>query len=345
MGLHIVIWISLLLCVGCQSSSLSSKVNVSQLSSELPQWGLEYTSVGQGLMAIDVQLDEQIVPMFLDTGATQSAVFDNKLRSLMLTTKAQQEIAIHGLSGRESRPFTWAKNIAFGPLVVANARLAILPARNYEATPGQKEPAGLIGMDLLSEYQLYHDYKNSRIYFLPADLDIKYDQESWSYMPLRPSLSDNEDRGLHFLTLKAGVFSVPAMIDTGSEFNVINWSASKVFADFIVLRHRLLDAWTLQGANGEFKPEGQANIKNISGGEKFWPSLPFYIRDLDGLKILGVRDEPFIIMGQPFLKDTTYVLDFPRNAMWIKLDQDEIKSDKYITHEFRATRIKRMSDQ
>ena len=122
---------------------------------------------------------------------------------------------------------------------------------------------------------------------------------------------------MHFIELRVDGRKTPALLDTGSEFNAMNWNSAS-YTQAKHLRRKLRKDWALQGANGTFDPVAKANLKLIRSGQKFWEDKDFIIMDFKSLDILGAEDDPFIIVGMNLLAEETVVLDFENNIMAIK---------------------------
>jgi len=56
----------------------------------------------------------------------------------------------------------------------------------------------------------------------------------------------------------------------------------------------------------------------IRSGQKFWDNKDFVIIDFKSLDILGVVDQPFVVVGMNLFREETIFIDFEQNLLAIK---------------------------
>ncbi len=328
----ILIWLG-----SCQTAPSSTQsLTWSDLMSHSDDLGVipvPYRYTGQGLMVIDVNIDGVPMPMFLDTGATKSALFEDFTSRLTLDGQGYKQSMIHGLDGKNHRPLTTVSKLTIGNNKIRDLEIAILPKRDYGEKRPAQPPGGLLGMDVLSEYVLVGDAGLGLLYFIPNDqLTIKTPQD-WGLVPLVPSVPGYRDWGLHFLEVRIADKLFIALLDTGSDINVINWESGRSVRQIRDLRRRLHDDWEYQGAVGKFDPIARVSVKNMRAGQKIWDQQEFFIMNTDSLEVMGVKTIPFAITGAPILQQQSFVMNFSQNELWLKgrqtraLQLDDIYDD------------------
>ncbi|MDB2437179.1 retroviral-like aspartic protease family protein [Hellea sp.] len=267
------------------------------------------------IVAEDVRINGQTLRFILDTGATQSAIFESSLEQLDLNLTSHKDTMVHGMMQSKQHRLVNIPNVEIGSLQFLNKPMVILEDRSLGSEQA-KDYDGLIGMDVLSDYQIYVSPVLREMRFIPNASQI-YVPNYWRRVELleNPFLAD--DRDLHFIELRVDGRLTPALVDTGAEFNAMNWSSAS-FSQAKPIRKRLRKDWELQGAIGTFEPIAILNMELVRGGQRFWKDKDFIIMDFKSLDILGVSDEPFVIAGMKLFADETLFIDFERNYMAIK---------------------------
>lgn len=273
----------------------------------------------RGLIVLeDIKIDGHPVDMVLDTGATQSAIFEASLNRLDTKMLSYGETMVHGMMQSKQHDIVTLKKLEVGPLQFLTKPMVILDNRDLGFSD-VVEYEGLIGMDVLANYKVYISPKAGELRLIPnrADVLIPY---YWDKVELieNPFLDDN--RSLHFIELRVDGRKTPALMDTGSEFSAMNWNSAS-YTQVKYIRRRLRKDWELQGASGTFEPVAKVKLKRVRSGQKFWENKDFIIMDFESLDILGAEDEPFIIVGMNLLAEETFVLDFENNILAIKPEQ------------------------
>ena len=270
----------------------------------------------KGLLVLEnVEIDGASLNFVLDTGATQSAIFKGTLDRAGLNVTAQEERMVHGMIESQNRRIVTLPQMTIGPIqytqkqviVLDNPKLDFAESENYD---------GLIGMDILSDYNLLISPSLQELKLIPKEREI-YVPSYWSRIELTQNPFQADGRNLHFLQLRIAGRRTPALLDTGSEFSLLNWSAAR-FAQVKSLRRRLERDWQMQGAVGVFKPRTKVRLESFRGGQKFWSNKDFIILDFESLDILGVADQPFIIAGMNLFAGEAIFIDFERNFLAIE---------------------------
>lgn len=287
---------------------------------------IPYRFYGKGIFMIRLNLDGQEDMNFLvDTGATQSALYRSAVSRLGLEELENASISVHGMVQSGQRPVVVVPSIAVGDRSIENVRMAVLKNRIINDTAGPR-PDGLIGMDILNEYRIYVDAETQTFNLIPRALPAPEIPWQWKTVELmsNPFIEDGHD--LHFLKIRLGNHQLPALLDSGSEDNLMNWSDKK-FPQLRFAKRKLRERWVLEGAIGKFDPHYLINAKDLRSGGKFWKESRFIVMNFEGLEILGIKDQPFAIAGSPLLARETFYLDFAENIIKFKPSLYEVNKD------------------
>lgn len=308
-----------ILSMSCQTTPLEMQKNI-PLSEALKSKdiiSLPYRLYHDRVFTVDViSLDGKTLPFLIDTGATKSALYRRTLPKLGLKPEDGREIQIHGMHKSGARPVVSVPNLTLGTRALEGVEFAILKNRVGDKISGL-HPAGLIGMDILSDYRIYVDAKARTFNLIPRTIPSPKIPYKWETVRLETNPFSERDHGLHFMKIRVGNQLMPALLDTGSEDNLMSWNVSK-FPQLRRARKRLYEDWLMEGAIGEFDPDYAVSVKNMRSGQKYWEKSEFLVVDFKGLGILGVEDQSFLIAGSALLVDETFYVDFAENLMRFK---------------------------
>jgi len=315
------------LLVACQTtSSLSSKRSSPTLAKTLAERdviSVPYRIYGKSVFILDLKSHEgKTLPFMVDTGATRSALFKSTVKKLDLVAEEDTTINIHGMMQNGRRPVVKVPALALDDLILSDLKMAVLDDREGVAE-SLINPAGLIGMDVLSDYRVFVDADLQTFNLIPKSLARPQIPTHWENVQLYKNpfkeVPDNHD--LHFMEIRLGNKLLPALLDTGSEFSLMNWSVA-VYPQLKRARRKLYETWLIEGALGTFDPMYKIKAQDFRSGQKYWDSKEFIVMNFDGLDILGVSEQPFLIAGSNLFSDQTFYMDFEDNIIRFKNDRD-----------------------
>ncbi len=268
-----------------------------------------------GLLTVPVRInDAKPVRFMIDTGATRSAIYKSSALELGLPIESEKTVQIHGMIQNERRPEIRASKFVLGNYSVINTPLAILDRPKDEALEIETDLSGILAMDILINYQLIFDHKSKTLHFTKNRKKPLKIPQHWKQIKLTTNPYIDDGRNLRFLEMRMIGSNTSALLDTGSELNIMNWHVAK-YPNVRQLRKRLRETWKLTGAIGQFKPRVRAQIKGFRAGQKYWRNQEFIVMDFDSLDILGIKDKPFIIAGVGLINETSFILDFRHNIL------------------------------
>lgn len=278
---------------------------------------LDYELTEQGLVVFSLGLPQIGERKFiLDTGATTSALYQQRLPSDTSIGSDGEIVRIHGITASEMRPTLTLSEIKIGASTIRNVNVAILEQPQHKELL-LRQVSGVIGLDVLASYRLLIDPMRRKLVFIDnRTLPILFDT-SWVSVSLTEMPFGQDVYGLHFLELRVNGAQTYAMLDTGAEFNVMNWNFKNLW-QLSIRKRSLRKEWEHNGSIGEFKPRGTANLEEIKSKDYSWIRQTFLVFDLNAFNSVGLQDRPLMIAGMPFLKDKTVLLDFEKDLMWIQ---------------------------
>ncbi len=269
-----------------------------------------------GLMfAENIEIGDQKLTFLIDTGATRSAIFETPLKTLTVNNKRKSQVLIHGIIESGKRDIVTVPKFTIGEVTFIDQALVILSDRD-SGLKRSGEFDGLIGMDILSNYKLYASPETSDFRLIRSNIMLTIPSD-WERISLIENPFKDDQRTLHFMELRIAGKLTTTLLDTGSEFSVMNWNTAQ-YSQLRSLRRRLRKKWELQGAVGTFKPIAKINLGRFRGGEKFWNKKQFLVMDFNSLDVLGIGEHAFIVGGMNLFKDETFVIDFENNVIAMK---------------------------
>lgn len=245
-------------------------------------------------MTVDVQLNGRGPFHFVvDSGADTTAVGLKVARDLQLPLGTP--VILNGMTDRNIVDRVHVASLKLGPSTISNLEV---PALKEEDLGGD----GMIGIDALVRQRLMMDFDN-RI--------IKVEDAA------RPAAHFTDEiviiarlqHGQLILThVKAGGFSLDAVIDTGSEITIGN----------LALRDRLMSRnlnkdWTVAttGVTGRTVDLQLGQLRELRVGSIVLHNIPIAFADVPPFKVFGLSDTPALLLGTDILQNFRKVsLDF-----------------------------------
>lgn len=259
----------------------------------------------------------------IDTGATLSSIYPDVQKRLGLLPDQKTAIRVHGMIAAQLQPLTKLSGLTLGGKELPTMPVAVIPRAKEDTSTAQKfrapEHDGIIGMDVLRRYHLYIDKPGKLVQFIPRELGRPSAPINWHAAELTRNPFLEDGRELHFFQLRLGNGLTPALIDTGSQFNMMNWN-TKRFPTLRAVRKRLRKDWEIEGAIGSFKPVTKILSKNARAGQKYWGDNEFLVLDFESLNVLGIDGKPFVIAGMPMFSEAAVLIDFENDRMYFKPD-------------------------
>ena len=305
-----------LIASGCSTVPEPQTPLLSEVLSDVRvvKYPLRKTEAGRWLVEVTIN-DSQTADMVIDTGATFSAVFDDVARRFSFDVDAEKTIRVHGISDNEITPTTRVDQLGFGQDLYFGKTVAIIE-RQDNATAEDLKVDGVLGMDILNHYRVHINATEERLYFIQNRLPDVILPDKFVAIDLYDNPFSNVAPSLNFFTAYVKNRTMTALLDSGTDVNIINWHAAK-FAEAQSIRSVLRHNWKIAGAVGEFKPVARANIQQFEVDKYVWEDVLMIIKDTDNLEIIAMHDKPFVIAGVGLLNDRDLYLDFENNKLWL----------------------------
>lgn len=312
-----VVVLAFLNCCAAYNAKLPQSWTPEEFINDARVFSMPFEVVGEGLFVVEVGINGLESRQFVvDTGATKSAIYRDTLKKLDLTSVINSQVNIHGMTTVAPKPQAQLMHVRLGTLEINNLDVVVL---DKDRLIGEDtfQADGIIGMDILRNYRIYVDGDTSTFHLIPSFLPAVEIPIDWRFVELKPNPYLETDHGLHFIELRIGNRLIPALLDTGSEFNIISWD-SLHFPQLRSMKRRMREDWLIKGAVGEFDPVSQVNVENFRGGQKWWEHRVFYVMNFENLEILGVDQKPFVIAGGNLLAGNSFYLDFDQAQLFVR---------------------------
>lgn len=319
------------LMTGCETSEITSSQSstLSKLLGQKDVVTLPYRREADGLFLVPVGTDEGPRNFLIDTGATRSAIFKGGTSYLYSEPNKEEFANIYGLIETGQRPIVALRNVTLGTMDLSGIKVAILPKREQDDfTRLPNPPTGLIGMDIIDEHAIYVDIDNHTISFIPEKYEAPLKVKNWVKINLYHNPNAVLQRNLHFFDLRVGNHLMPAVLDTGAEFNIINWDATKI-PEIRRLKKQLRETWKVQGAIGTFDPAVRIKVNGMKAGPKRWGVHDFIVMNFKHMDGLGYEDKPLVIAGSKMLGERSFYIDFALNEL--RIEPEPVNASKTFT--------------
>lgn len=314
----IIILLSMVVSVACQSLPENRIIPLEKLLKRDAVIATSLVPNDQGILYVQVKSERASGYFLLDTGATQSALFRGSGLADISKNKFSGSANIFGLVEHGNFPLISIDDLVIEAHSIPKMEFVVLPGRDDQIVPNSiKGIDGLLGMDFINGYNLFVDWPSLKIYFLPHSVAQPDIVESWIPVKLMNNPNSEFGRELNFFNLRVGNHIFPALFDTGSEFNVINWQATQIPA-LKRLQRRLRKNWEIQGATGAFDPSVRIDVNALRAGQMRWSPKKFIVMNFDHLDGIGFKDKALVIAGSPLLKDKRFFIDFKRKTVWFE---------------------------
>lgn len=179
------------------------------------------------------------------------------------------------------------------------------------------DPIGVIGLDILADFRILIDPGKQNILLIdsktpPIELD-----RSWRHVSMIQSPYGKNIYRLHFVEVKVNGTATYALLDTGTEYNMMNWKFKNLW-QLKEIRRSLKSDWEHRGAKGPFNPKALAELSSTKSSNYDWGKQTFLVFDFKTFHHIGLKEKPLMIVGIPFLKNRAAMIDFPNNKIWLR---------------------------
>jgi clan AA aspartic protease (TIGR02281 family) len=243
--------------------------------------------------------------MMIDTGAARSSISSELAAQLHLPQSRSRKITVHGIGGemKAARPVV-AHDFRLGNGFLKDYDLTVINyAGGKKGIPGA--PAGLLGIDLLSGFELEFDFPNRMLtLYTPENCSGKFLPWTGPYETIE---GQRQFDGQLQIPIRLNKVDINAVIDTGASSSALGIdTADDVGVPESALQ---LDRKSMSmGASGVPQQAYQHRFDSLTVGETTYRHVP-----------LSVQDEHFgvmqMILGMDF---------FRRRKLWVSFKTEQI---------------------
>lgn len=310
-GKHLVVMGALLLnLAACQS--VKSPSNLLDLADSPDANTIILSETLDGLMVVPLSIDGVERPFIMDTGATRSVLFRDAMSDID-ALDLQGTLRIHGMFGTRDAVGRRVGNVSFGRSDIGAVDFALLDRRRDDSEEADP-PIGIIGLDILRRFRLFAPESGGKLVLLESDAPRPIIPDDWGRVELETNPFGGEQNHIRFMTVRVGGRTAPALLDTGSTFNLASWSLAR-WPQVRHARKQLNRRVQLDGAVASAKPRVSIRAVDLRAGSHIWHDMNLIVQDIDSLGILGIDDQPVMIAGVDLLADRTFYLDWDANEL------------------------------
>jgi len=256
----------------------------------------------------------------IDTGATETLVFENLANSQGYQPSGGPRKKILGLSATAEYPTYHVGDIAFGAITLDNAKCVVL----QDWMVDDRSPHGVLGLDILSAYRVVFDANRQEVLLYDSSTPLSAEEQEWSSAQISPDGFGREAGSLFTVVGFVERKPVRFIIDLGAAGTVINRLAAGSMLQnrnelSLSLAPRLSTAPIGQVADAlDEKIEAQTvMVRKFRLAGITWSRKVFIAHNAHIFAELDVDDEPFGLLGADLLRDRSFAIDFPARRILI----------------------------
>lgn len=273
---------------------------------------LQYHRETSGRIVIPATVNGQGPFRFaLDTGASISAIFTPASDIMQPPLPLTRDIKVQGLIGTGLYPAVHIDVIAVGEARWRDVEAVVLPA------DGDTTIDGLLGLDFLRDYVVVFPHRERVVHlFHPGQFDASA-YAGWAGVPLVARTVGGSGAQLFFLDLEINNTRIPAVLDLGVGFNIMNFAAAALLG---LTRETLADnaSETVFGALDAAPEVFRVQIRAIAAGNLRWRNESFVIGDLPVFETLVDAGQPAAILGTTLFLRRDLVIDFAHSRLLLE---------------------------
>lgn len=284
--------------------TMDSKTNIERGKEKVIE--VPFTMAGK-LIAVQVLLNGQKRPFILDTGSPR-VILNSKYFSPK-DTKSKKIASMNGVGGNISDiDITKIEQLDFHSLQINQQDLLTIDLSHLEEEL-DTEIYGLIGFELLKDYDVLYDYEGQTISLIqPASYDSYVEEnlkgkKSETY----PLLMSGH---IPIIETQVAGKQVKMGIDSGAETNLLDLTLHSSLLSQI--KHHTTD--TLSGADKSAKIVLKGKIKKTKVGKQVFKDMETVFSDISHLNLAYKTDMQGII-GYPFLSKQKTLISFKRQEV------------------------------
>jgi predicted aspartyl protease len=231
----------------------------------------------RGWFTTTVRINDHPVVMVIDTGAAHTAVSPELVKQLHLPQDRHSKLIVHGVGGdRQAAYPVIAHAFRAGAGHLVDYEMLVANVVEPGAKLGPDVPQGLLGIDLLSDYELEFDFPNRTLtLYTPSNCSGNF--VPWSG-PFEAIQGKRQLDGILFVPVSLNKESINAVIDTGSSSSSIGADTAHALgvSDDALKRDRAIKAF---GINGIAVRSYRHRFDSFTLGRTTFLEAPLFVQD------------------------------------------------------------------
>ena len=239
---------------------------------------IPFTLIGK-LIAVEVNLNNKKRTFLLDSGSPKT-ILNSKYITSKDTTKKKSISSLKGVSGNISgMDIKQIKELDFAGIVIRNQDMLTIDISHLEtALETNTNIYGLIGYDLIKDYDVLIDYKNKKLTLIKPDFFTEYKDTRWSNSKLT-TIPFELTEHIPIISAKIGNENYAFGIDCGAEENLMNIELLDPMSKYL----KKIKTSTLWGADKNSKETTKGKIKKVVIGKKKFKKMSTFFSDISHL--------------------------------------------------------------
>ena len=252
-----------------------------------------------GMIFIEANVNGKMGTFILDTGAPGVILNEKPM-------KKSEDLVAGGLNGTVEIGEVDIENFAWGIINLSNIKGYSLDISHLEES-FEKEIAGLIGFNVLSDFELLFDYENKQVQILSAHKNELHKNNK----PLQ-KVAFQKQGHLPVIQAKIGNKKYYFGIDTGAEVNLLDAAILSTLEDGIL---QINESTTIQGLDNSSQLVQTGTIKNTKIQAANFPEMDYLFVDFSEvnknreIKIDG-------LLGFTFLTESKVSINYKKQKIY-----------------------------
>jgi len=276
-----------------------------------PLTSLPYRVDYTGWFTIEVSVNGQgPYDFIIDTGATQSLIFQNLTAQQQFTPTGGPDQTVLGLASAGAFPPFYIGALQVGGVQFDQLVTVILPDWQVE-----NRPQGVIGLDFLQQYIVVFDAEAGLLHLYDPD-DPPREIERWKHVHMKADNFGLDTNPLYTLEARLNNRGVRFLLDLGASGTLINRVAVRAISRSgisITVRPSVGDERIRITDALERSKNAQAIVvRRFQLGRTYWYRQQLGVHNAQIFTELGVQNKPFGLFGADLVRDYSFALDFER---------------------------------
>ena len=271
-----------------------------------------YRIADYGVLFTDVMIDGQGPFSFLiDTGASNSLMFEHVRNRLKLAQSQPQPLMVYGVNDVARAVPVKPASLRIGGEEVRNLTMGVLPDR---ADQGD----GVLGLDILERYFVVLDRTAMRLKLLTPGSAAARSYRDWTAVPMTPRALKSAPIHFWYLSVRFNERRFTSLFDLGGGTTLLNWDAGNELG----VRKKDFSRYgpppeDLQDILGNTAPALRVmNIEMALPG-MIWQRQTAIVADAPAFGYFDLSQAPAAIVGPGLLRNTALAIDFSAGRLYL----------------------------